>query len=177
MPLFADEPFWKVPNVHEAGGAVGLLLAIFSIWLSWWLATRDTRRRIEEAQRGTNRYIERLLTTHVQAELAEVIRCLRAVRAAADERRWTVAVVRIDDAEQHLARVQQSRRFAPDEQDALEFALDGVYQTAATLRRVATTAGDRPLAKPAADRLNLLIRSLTRIDAGLHARITETPDG
>ena len=52
-PVIARNPFWKVPNVHAVVGAVGLALGLLPIRLSWWLARRDSRRRIDDVQRIT----------------------------------------------------------------------------------------------------------------------------
>lgn len=118
--VFAAEPFWKPPNVYDVIGVVGLALALFSIWLSWWLATRDIKHRIAEAERragaAARHEIERIAAALAQMNFADVVRSLVLAREACNAKRWPRAADLCQLCAEQVARLGGT--LSPDDEAA-----------------------------------------------------------
>ncbi|MGL4422236.1 MAG: hypothetical protein ACRCZF_16320 [Gemmataceae bacterium] len=99
MLLFAQESFWKPPNVYDAISVLGLVLAIASIWYAWWLARRETREQIRTALR----VFSQTLDLH---DVTEVSRLLGLARAAARNKKWKLAMEFCLEAQQRLQQLR-----------------------------------------------------------------------
>lgn len=105
--LFADaEGFWKSP---DATGVTGIILAVASIWATWWLARQDIRKRIAEAEARASRAardeVRRVARALLQTGVAATVRSLELAREACNGRRWPRAVELCILAREQLARV------------------------------------------------------------------------
>lgn len=76
MLLFGDN-FWSLKTAIDLIAVIGLILTLFSIWLTWWLAKKDLEKRVANAQRET---IDRLAAVLLQSDVTETGRCLREAR-------------------------------------------------------------------------------------------------
>jgi hypothetical protein len=102
MLLFADgNDFWTVKTAIDWIAVVGLFLTFFSIWLSWWLARRDLKTRIAQAQQET---VARLTATLLQSDVVETARCLEQAREAGRAKNWGRAIDRCEQAMQRIPR-------------------------------------------------------------------------
>jgi hypothetical protein len=83
--LFADELFWKPPNVYDAAGVVGLVLAVFSLVYAWYVARYDVRIRIRDARNELRKELSRRA---VFEQLTEARQCARLAEEAVAGRSW-----------------------------------------------------------------------------------------
>ncbi|MFO0806000.1 MAG: hypothetical protein U0791_23080 [Gemmataceae bacterium] len=79
MTLLANDSFWAIRSINDLVSLVGFLLAIISIWFSWWLAKRDLEKRISHSQRV--QYL-RLQLVMIRADLSRIHWLLREGRQA-----------------------------------------------------------------------------------------------
>lgn len=166
MPFFAEK-FWKPVDQSDALALAGLVLGVGSIWLSWWLARRDIKKRITEAQRGSLALLDRVTTALIQAEMGEVVRCLREVRQSVRMRGWAAALVRLDDTEHHLVRVQQSQKLTAEESAVLRRVATELPVLASAIRKLSGGPSDKDLSQPKMDLIYDLIASVAEIDTRL----------
>ena len=166
MPFLAEK-FWKPVDQSDALAIAGLVLGVGSIWLSWWLARRDIKKRIADAQRESLVLLDRVRLALIQAELGEVVRCLREFRQAVRMKGWSAALVRLDDAEHHLVRVQQSQKMTAEESAVLRRVATELPVLAAAIRRLIAGPSDKDLSQPKMDLIYELIASVAEIDTRL----------
>lgn len=122
MLLFADaENFWTLKTVIDWLAVAGLLLTLFSIWLSWWLAKRDLEKRIALAQRET---IERITGVVLQTDVTETGRCLREARELCRARQWVRALDRCEQAMHRVPRFRYFPGLTTDDGDQLDKLVD-----------------------------------------------------
>ena len=108
--LFADEIFWKAPNVYDVFGVVGVIAGIFSIWYAWLLSKRDIRKRIDEAaeraSRAAREEVRRVARAVLQTGITEAIRTLAIAREACRSKSWVRAGELCELARDQLASVR-----------------------------------------------------------------------
>lgn len=68
---FADS-FWEIKNIIDYLTLVGLVVTLFSIYFTWYLARQDLKQKIEDAQSET---VDRLARILLQSEVIEALRC------------------------------------------------------------------------------------------------------
>jgi hypothetical protein len=83
--LFADEIFWKPPNVYDTVGVGGLVLAVVSIWFSWWLAKRDIEKRLSQTRKELLLEVQR---RWAMDQLADARHSAELAREAISGRSW-----------------------------------------------------------------------------------------
>jgi hypothetical protein len=118
--VFADG-FWEAKSLTDWLTLAGLPLALFSIWFSWWLATRDIEKRIADAQRET---IGRLSAALLQPDVAEASRCLHDAREACRGRRWERAIDRCEQASHRIPRFRFLPGLDESDRERLDRAVD-----------------------------------------------------
>jgi hypothetical protein len=101
--------FWKVPNVFDVAGIVGVVLGVASIWVSWWLAKRDIQKRLtaaaDQASAAARSEIRRVAQAVLQTGLADTVRSLELAREACRGKLWPRAGELCELAREQLARV------------------------------------------------------------------------
>ena len=172
MVPFADG-FWEIKNLNDTIAVFGFLLTMFSIWLTWWLAKRDLSKRIEEAERSAVDVVERIATALIQSELGEVVRCLRDARDAVRHRDWKRALLRFDDAEHYLVRVQDNPRLRETDAEFFRRATDDLTVLSRQVAALDKAPGGKDLSAPKRDILDQLIRGCALIDSRLRGRLLE----
>jgi hypothetical protein len=108
--LFADaERFWKPPNIYDVAGALGLVIGLVSIWLTWWLAKRDIEKRLaktaKEAAEAARQEVRRVARAVLSTGTADTIRSLELAREACRGENWQRAGELCELAKAQLARV------------------------------------------------------------------------
>lgn len=108
--LFADaERFWKPPNIYDVAGALGLIIGLVSIWLTWWLARRDIEKRLEtaanEAGEAARQEVRRVARAVLSTGTADTIRSRELSREACRGENWQRAAELCELARAQLARV------------------------------------------------------------------------
>ena len=172
--VFAQaDGFWKIPNFFDVLGVAGFVVGVGSIWLSWYLAKRDIQKRIDEAQRAAFGLVDRVTTVMVQTELNEALRCLRDAREAIRRKDWGKAVIRMDDVEHHLSRVQGNSHLTTDEVDALQRATDDLTVLSRRIAKLASATEPKDTSPETKNMLEKLITVIGRIDTRLRGRLVE----
>ncbi|MBN9122028.1 MAG: hypothetical protein J0I06_23285 [Planctomycetes bacterium] len=125
--LFADaELFWKSPNVFDVAGVAGVVLGLFSIWLSWWLAKRDISKRLEDAATkaamAARDEVRRVARAVLQSGVTATIRSLELAREVCNGKRWSRAAELCLLANEQLAKVLAQ----PAADEAIQTELRGV---------------------------------------------------
>lgn len=108
--LIADaEGFWKAPNVFDVATALGFILGVASIWVSWWLAKRDLQKRLAEAtaraSEAARNEVRRVGRAVLHSGVADTVRSLELAREACRGKRWPRASELCEHAREQLARV------------------------------------------------------------------------
>lgn len=105
MLLFANgDGFWVIKTVSDLISIIGFVLALFSIWLAWWLAKRDIEKRIAKAQLET---FARLTAIVLQGDVSETSRLLRESAELCRAKHWARAIDRLEQAMQRVPRFRQ----------------------------------------------------------------------
>jgi hypothetical protein len=111
--LFADAEFLKPPNVVEV---FGLLLALASIWLSWFLAKRDIARKIVEAEQrvtaASEVQLRRFEAAILRTSLFAIIRSLELARESCRGRNWPRSCELCELARDQLGYLMAQKGFA-----------------------------------------------------------------
>jgi hypothetical protein len=173
MPFAATDGFWKIPNFFDVLGVAGFVVGVGSVWLSWYLAKRDIRKRIDEAQRAAFGLVDRVTTVLVQSELSEALRCLRDTREAVRRKDWSKAMIRMDDVEHHLSRVQGNDRFTTEEADVLQRATDDLTVLSRRIGKLVSASEQKDTSPESKNMLEKLITAIGRIDTRLRGRLLE----
>ena len=105
--LFADaEGFWKAPNVVDV---VAFSIGVASIWISWWLAKRDLRKRLaeaaEQASRAARDEVRRVAQAVLQSGVTATIRSLELAREVCNGKRWSRVAELCIFAREQLAKI------------------------------------------------------------------------
>jgi hypothetical protein len=107
--LFANDAFWKSPNVFDAAGIVGVIAGLASIWVSWWLARRDIKKRVDEAAeraaKAAREEIRRVARAVLQTGISATIRSLELAREVCNWRHWARTKELCILAREQLAKV------------------------------------------------------------------------
>jgi hypothetical protein len=92
MLLAQVEGFWKAPNVFDVLGVAGFTIGVASIWMSWWLAKRDIKKRLaeatERASAAARDEVRRVARAVLHVGVAATIRSLELAREACRGKRW-----------------------------------------------------------------------------------------
>jgi hypothetical protein len=172
--VFANaEGFWKPPNLYDTIGVVGFAVGLASIWLSWWLARRDIRSKIEVARRDALGLVDRVTTILIQTQLAESLRCLRDVRDAIRRKDWARAMIRRDDVEYHLLGVAKNNRFTNEEANLLQQVMDDLAVLGRRVGKVGEAPARKGISAESKEMLEGLITAVGRIEARLRSRLLE----
>lgn len=159
MGLFAEEPFWKPPNVYDAFGVVGVVLALASIWYAWYLARRDIRQRIDNAVAG-------FLQSLTHTDISDAIQSLRLARAKCENKKWSVGRMYCETAFERLGRLIGRSDADSALVPRLSVATQDLRELLDALRRNLTDGrGDLPVA--AVNRLADVIERLVKLEGEL----------
>lgn len=170
-----DESFWKIPNVYDSVGVVGLFIGVGSVWFSWWLAKRDLQQRIADAQKQTTGLIHRLVVAVIQNDASEALRCMRDARQAIRQSDWAIAVTRIDDAEHYLARLSRTHlSLLPEDTELVARVIEGLTTLVIAVRKAASPSSKTVRVSDARlIELDTWIKGIAIIEARLRGHILE----
>ncbi|HXD84999.1 MAG TPA: hypothetical protein VN641_00790 [Urbifossiella sp.] len=121
------EGFWSFRNAVDWIAVVGLVLALFSIWLTWWLAKQDLEKRIRSAQRDL---VERLSGMVLQNDIVEASRYLQEARELCRRSQWERALDRCEQAMHRVPRFRFLPGLHPDDLPRLDELVDKLLSLA-----------------------------------------------
>jgi hypothetical protein len=139
--LLADaEGFWKwPPNVYDAATVLGTFLGLVSIWLSWWLARRDIKKRLaaaaEQAASVARDELRQLGRVVLRAGVAEAILTLAVAREACRSKEWPRAVDLCELAREQLVGVLARPAAIAELRTDVQNVISGLLDCARQLRR------------------------------------------
>ncbi|MGL4420571.1 MAG: hypothetical protein ACRCZF_07895 [Gemmataceae bacterium] len=113
--IFADEVFWKTPNVYDLIGAIGLPIALISIWYAWYLSRRDIRR-----------YVAATLARLASIELLDATQMLESARRAVEANDIPTARQQLDLSSDKLGTFLGGQRAAVSDLEQLQQTLSGM---------------------------------------------------
>ena len=109
MLIASDDAFWKLPNVFDVAGIGGLIIGLASIWVSWWLAKRDIKKRLDEASErasvAARDEVRRVARAVLQSGVTATIRSLELAREVCNGKRWSRTVELCILAREQLVKV------------------------------------------------------------------------
>lgn len=173
-----SDAFWKPPSIYDVVGVVGVVFALFSIWLSWWLAKRDIRRKIEEAKKAARSAVTRLASRMLHNEIQSILQDLAESREFAEKREWVLAVDRCRTAYRLLARLRDDLRLLAEERTGISGSLDNLRLTVTYLEKrgqagAGTTAGVSAAKKKTLDDLIAHLGAITGRLEGENLRVED----
>jgi hypothetical protein len=169
MPFLAEK-FWKPVDQSDALAIAGLVLGIGSIWLSWWLARRDIRKRLRDAER-------RVAVALLSVDAADLIRCAREVRDSVSRRDWDRAVIRLEDVAQLVSRLRENKNLPAELTAEIGLAADEIRSVLTALGKRRDGDANWKLSEPRRLSLDTLVESLTRIDSKIRNQLSEGTGG
>jgi hypothetical protein len=179
--LFADEPFWKPPNVFDVLSVVAFVVGVGSVWFSWWLAKRDIRRRLaeaaEQAATAARDEVRRVARALLQTGLRDVIRALDLAREACRGKRIERATELLEVAREQLVRVAEQPQLSEPSRAAVNNASMSLRDCIEKLRQQPMRAGIGKVPDEVRTILDEALMCLHRVDAACGAIRAEQDDG
>lgn len=166
--LLADaEGFWKSPNLYDVAGALGLVIGIVSIWLTWWLAKRDIEKRLakatNEASEAARQEVRRVARAVLASGIGDTIRSLELAREAcrADNRHRALELSELARAQ--LAKVMGQTDSSLSVRSELQPLVTRLANCTLNLRKIVGNTTRKPF-NEVIQTLDDLIADLYRID-------------
>jgi len=132
--LFAEgDGFLGLKTVADWITAIGFVVGLFSIWFSWWLAKRDLKKRITEAQRETVANLTRAL---LQSDVIETGRCLEQAREACQTKSWSRAMDRCGLARSRIPKFRHLPGLTDEDRQKLGEAVENLNVLIRVLEQV-----------------------------------------
>lgn len=162
--MLCADGFWN-QDLVDSLSVVGFPLAVVSIWMSWWLAKRDVKERIDHAQRQT---VERLTRALLQPDVSETARWLKEAREACRAKRWERAIDRCEQAQHRIPTFIALSGLDESDRGRLQLAVDQLRLLVVQLEEVAAKKRTEVTARKL-NELADLIAALGTIEGKLRA--------
>lgn len=173
MP-FADG-FWEIKSLNDTLAVVGFFLTLGSIWLSWYLARRDVRSRIESAKRET---VAKLAAALLHPDVTETARLLEQAKEASRLKDWRKVLDRCEQAMRRVPRFRPLPGLTESDRGQLDGAVDTLRLVVRYLELV-LDPGKKPadLSPEKHNQLDALILLVGGIEGRLRASALGGPNG
>lgn len=159
--------FWDIKSLVDWFTVVGGILALVSIWFSWWLATQDLNARIVAAEKQV---VERVASALLHPDVTETGRCLHEAREACRSKRWERAIDRCEQASHRIPRFRYLPGLEAADGEKLDRAVDQLRLLIRQLEEVASPEKKRlELTPTKLNELDELITTLATIEGKIRA--------
>jgi len=178
MSLPLADGFWSVRTINDVVGIGGLVLALGSIWLAWWLAKRDIEKRLRDSTEEARAAVLKLATSLLRSDLHEAIWSLREGFASCSTSMWSRAVLRVDDGMLRVVQVLASSGLEQNDRDLLRGFVEQLRPQLNALAEIVlpTSRRKHPLKADSQEMvrvLGLLVEALVGLESRLRIEALE----